>query len=392
MPIHHLQVRQALTGKDRMTFIKFPWQLYKNDPHWVPPLIGDRKALLDPARNPSFAHMDVAYFLATGTPDESTAAAPAVVGTVAAIINHRHNEFHAEKAGFFGFFECVDDPAVAQALLDTAAAWIRRRGMTVIRGPANFSSNDEWGMLIKGFDAAPMVMMTYNPAYYIDLVESAGFQKAMDLNAYLFDFGENRDLNLLPPKLMRVADKVRQRGEVTVRKARMDNFEAEVAHVKTIYLSAWEKNWGFVPMTDPEMEHLAKQLKQVIDPDLVWMAEVANGPDQGKVVGMGLSLPDLNQVLKHMNGRIDPITLIKALWYRRKVDAARTLLLGVIPEYRGRGVDALLMAETARAATQKGIRYGEMSWILENNEAMNRIALMLGADLYKCYRIYEKAI
>lgn len=254
-----------------------------------------------------------------------------MVGTVAAIVNHRHNEFHAEKAGFFGFFECIDDPAVAQALLDTAATWVRNRGMTVIRGPANLSSNDEWGMLVQGFDRPPMVMMTYNPAYYIPLVEGAGFHKAMDLNAYFFDFGEDRDLNRLPSKLMRVADKVQRRGEVTVRKADMHHFAAEVAHVKAIYTSAWEKNWGFVPMTDAEMDHLAKQLKQVLDPDLVWMAEVASGPDQGKVVGMGLTLPDLNQVLKRMNGRVNPITIVKALWYQRKINAARTLLLGVIP-------------------------------------------------------------
>lgn len=392
MTVTNLEVREVLDAQARMAFIKFPWQLYRGDPHWVPPLIGDRKSLLDPQHNPSFAHMDVALFLATGSTAGPTAAPNTVVGTVAAIVNHRHNEFHGEKAGFFGFFECIDDPAVAQALLDTAADWVRDRGMTVIRGPANFSSNDEWGMLVRGFDAPPMVMMTYNPAYYVNLVEGAGFHKAMDLNAYLFDFGESRDLNRLPSKLMRVADKVQRRGEVTVRKADMRNFAAEVDHVKAIYLSAWEKNWGFVPMTDAEMDHLAKQLKQVIDPDLVWMAEVASGPDQGKVVGMGLTLPDLNQVLKRMNGRVNPITIIKALWYRRKINAARTLLLGVIPEYRGRGVDALLMAETARAGTAKGIRFGEMSWILENNEAMNRIAVMLGADLYKVYRIYEKAV
>lgn len=392
MPVRNLEVREVVTEKERMAFIKFPWQLYRHDPNWVPPLIGDRKTMLDPKRNPSFAHMDVALFVATASGAETTNAPPAMVGTIAAIVNHRHNEFHAEKAGFFGFFECIDEPAVAQALLDTASDWVRARGMTVIRGPANLSSNDEWGMLVQGFDAPPVVMMTYNPAYYVNLVEGAGFHKAMDLNAYYFDFGENRDLNLLPSKLMRVADKVQRRGEVTVRKARMDHFDAEVQHVKTIYLAAWEKNWGFVPMTDAEMDHLAKQLKQVIDPDLVWIAELASGPDKGKVVGMGLSLPDLNQVLKRMNGRVNPITIIKALWYRRKIDWARTLLLGVIPEYRGRGVDALLMAETARAATAKGIRYGEMGWILENNEMMNRIAVMIGATVYKRYRIYEKAL
>lgn len=392
MPINNLEVREVSTEKERMVFIKFPWQLYRSDPNWVPPLIGDRKNMLDPARNPSFEHMDVALFLATAAPGEPAMATPVVVGTVAAIVNHRHNAFHGETTGFFGFFECIDDPAVAQALLDTATAWVQARGMTVIRGPASFSSNDEWAMLIEGFDSPPVVMMTYNPQYYIQLVEGAGFHKAMDLNAYFFDFGENRDLNLLSPKLMRVANKVRQRGEVTVRKARMDQFDTELVHVKAIYQAAWEKNWGFVPMTDAELDHLAKQLKQVLDPDLVWLAEVASGPDQGKVVGMGLTLPDVNQVLKHMNGRVNPITILKALWYRRKIQFARTLLLGVIPEYRARGVDALLMAETAIAATSKGIRYGEMSWILESNEAINRIAIMLGATVYKRYRIYEKAV
>lgn len=402
MELVNLRVTEATTNQERMQFVKFPWRVYKGDPYWVPPLIGDRKAMFDPKKNPSFEHMEVAFFLASAfikrpdmalTPGASIASLDAeVVGTIAAIINHRHNEFHHEQVGFFGFFETINDAQVAAALLDKASAWVAERGMTSIRGPMSFSTNDECGTLIDGFDSSPMLLMTYNPPYYPELIEQAGFGKAMDLFAYFMDFGEARDLGQLPSKLGRVAEKVRKRGEIRLRQMNMKDFRGEVDRFKEIYNHAWEKNWGFIPMTDAEIEHLAQQLKQVIDPDLVWIAEVASGPEQGRVIGVSLTVPDANVVLKQMNGRVNPITILKALYYQRKIKAARVIALGVVEEWRGRGVDALLYYETARSGLAKGYQRGEGSWILENNVMMNRAIQMLGGKVYKCYRIYEKAL
>jgi len=236
------------------------------------------------------------------------------------------------------------------------------------------------------------VMMTYNPPFYPELIEQAGFQKAMDLLAYFMDFGEARDLGQLPSKLTRVAEKVRKRGEVRLRPIDMKNFGREVERFKEVYNQAWEKNWGFVPMTEAEIDHLAKQLKQAVDPDLIWIAEVAQGPEEGRVVGVGLTLPDVNVVLKRMNGCVNPITILKALYYQRKIKAARVIALGVVEEWRGRGVDALLYYETARAGLAKGYQRGEGSWILESNVMMNRALQMLGGRVYKRYRVYEKAL
>lgn len=402
MELINLRVSAATTDSEKMQFIRFPWRVYKGDPYWVPPLIGDRKAMFDPKKNPSLEHMEVALFLASAfikradttlTPDMPLASLQSeVVGTIAAIINHRHNEFHNEQVGFFGFFECLNDPQVATALLDTACEWVAGRGMTAIRGPMNLSTNDECGLLVDGFDSSPMVMMTYNPPFYPVLVEQAGFHKAMDLFAYFMDFGEARDLGQLPTKLTRVAEKVRKRGEIRLRPIDMKDFDREVGRFKEIYNQAWEKNWGFVPMTEAEMDHLAQQLKQAIDPVLIWIAEVAQGPEAGRVIGVGLTVPDANVVLKHMNGRVNPLTILKALYYQRRIKAARVIALGVVEEWRGRGVDALLYYETARAALAKGYQRGEGSWILESNVMMNRALQMLGGRVYKTYRVYEKAL
>ncbi len=402
MELINLRVSEATTDSEKMQFIKFPWHVYKGDPYWVPPLISDRKAMFDPKKNPSLQHIEVALFLASAsvrspntplTPGAPlTSLRSEVVGTIAAIINHRHNEFHQEQIGFFGFFECINEPQVAAALLNKASEWVAGRGMTAIRGPMNLSTNDECGLLVDGFDSSPMVMMTYNPPFYPELIEQAGFHKVMDLVAYFMDFGDARDLGQLPSKLTRVAEKVRKRGEIRMRQLDMKDFDREVERFKEVYNHAWEKNWGFVPMTDAEMDHLAQQLKQAIDPALVWIAEVAQGPEAGRMIGVGLTVPDANVVLKQMNGRVNPITILKALYYQRKIKAARVIALGVVEEWRGRGVDALLYYETARAGLAKGYQRGEGSWILESNVMMNRALQMLGGRVYKTYRVYEKAL
>jgi hypothetical protein len=315
-----------------------------------------------------------------------------VVGTISAHINHRHNEVHEDKVGFFGFFEVIEDYAVAEALLDTATSWLRERGMEAIRGPENPSQNEEVGLLVDGFDRPRVVMMTYNPRYYQDFIERAGFEKAQDLWAWLlrtdiFD----KDVQRLPRKILRVAEEVRKRENLVVRKFDKSRFDEEVEIAKAVYNQGWEKNWGFVPFTNDEIDHLAQELKPFLDPDLVYIAEV-----DGKPAGISLGVPDVFQaVLKakpQPNNWSFPWTVLKLLWHQRKIDTFRVLIMGVLPEYRALGIDSLFYVETARGSFAKGYEYCEMSWILESNDMMNRIIERLGGKIYKTYRVYEKPV
>lgn len=372
------------TEEQRRAFVRFPWRLYRHDPYWVPPIFGDRLKLLTPGRHPFHEHARLQLFLAM--------AGREVVGTIGAIVNHRHNEVHGDSVGFFGFFEVVDDDAVAHALFDAASDWLREQGMTAIRGPENPSQNEECGLLVDGFDMPPVVMMPYNPRYYQGLIERAGFEKAQDLYAWdirtdIFDYNVQK----LPAKFLRVAEQARQREGLVVRKIDLKQFDQEVERAKVIYNSAWEKNWGFVPMTDHEIEHLGQELKMILDPDLVYLAEV-----DGRPAGISLGVPDVNQALIRARPQPNtwslPLTLLKFLWYRRRIDAFRLMIMGVVPEYRTMGIDAVFYVETAREAFRKGYRRCEMSWILESNEMMNRIIERLGGRIYKTYRLYEKPL
>jgi GNAT superfamily N-acetyltransferase len=376
----NFRIRKVENKQDLMEFIKFPWQVYRDDPCWVPPLISERKAFLDPHKNPFFEHSEVELFLAQR--DGET------VGTIAAIINDNHNAFHEEKAGFFGLFEVIEDYAVAEGLLTTARDWVKAKGMDVIRGPMNMSINDECGLLVDGFDSSPVVMMTYNPRYYVDFIEQFGFVKAKDLYAYILSTDIfNLEVSNLPPKFLRVAEAARKRAGVRVRRVNMKDFDAEVEKAKAIYNSAWEKNWGAVPMTEAEFDHLAQGLKKFLDPDLLLVAEV-----DGRPVGVFVGLPDVNQPLLHINGRLFPFGWIKYLWYRRKINTFRAVIMGVIEEYREKGIDALMYVEAAKVAFRKGYERCEMSWILEDNVMMNRILQRLGGEVYKTYRIYEMVL
>jgi GNAT superfamily N-acetyltransferase len=375
-----VSVRPVRTKRDLMQFIKFPFRLYKDDPYWVPPLIFERKAFFNPKKNPFYRHAEVELFLAERGGE--------VVGTISAHINYTHNEFHNEQVGFFGFFEVVEDYEVAKALLDTACEWVARRGMKAIRGPMNFSTNEECGLLVDGFDSPPVIFMTYNPRYYQGFLERYGMVKAMDLWAYKMDIESvGRDMSGLPPKLKRVVDAALTRGGFTVRNANIKDFENELARLKVVYNAAWQKNWGFVPMSEEEIDHLARGIKPWVDPDLIFVAEV-----DGKPVGVAVTLPDMNQVLLHLNGRLFPFGWLKFLWYRRKVRICRLFAMGIVEGYRGLGIDAVLYYMTGKAAIPKGYTMAEMSWILENNTMMNRIIRFLGGKVYKTYRIYEKAL
>jgi len=368
-----MRLREVVTARDRDLFIRFPWDIYRHDPNWVPPLISERRAFLDPRRNPFFEHADVKLFLAS---DDTGA----TLGRIAAIVNRRHIELHGEKAGFFGLFECRNDPAAAAALFAAAARFLKPRGITLLRGPANMSVNHEVGLLVDGYDLPPAIMMPYNPRYYPALVEANGFQKAMDLYAY---YGDARELEI-PERVTRGVEICRRRYKFRVRPLDMRRFDEEIRRIHAVYTRAWERNWGAVAMTQKEFDHLAAQLKAIVDPDLCLIAEIGD-----QVAGFSLALPDFNQALIKLNGRLLPFGILKLLWYRRKIDMIRIIATGIVAEFRHMGIDSCFYAETWRRAGAKGIYRGEMSWVLENNAAMNNALRDLGFRVYKRYRLYD---
>ncbi len=378
-----VEITPVKTKKDLMTFIKLPWKIYKGDPNWVPPLISERRDFLTPGKNAELEFIDYQLFLARRGGE--------VVGRISAHINHRHNEFHDEKMGFFGFFESIRDYSVAEKLLQTAANWVRERGMDALRGPACFSSNDDsYGLLVKGFDGPPVVLMSYNPPYYGEFIERFGLEKAMDLYAFLLDASDKIGMpeeEIIPEKMRRVAEIARKRYKITVRNPDMKKLREEIYRFKEIYNKAWEKNWGFVPVTDAEVDSLAEELVPILDPDVVFFAEV-----DGKPVGAILPLPNYNEVLIHMNGRLFPFGWAKFLWYKRKIKLVRVFAMGVIKEYRNRGVDALMYYEMAKAALRRGYTKTEMSWTLETNTSVNNTIRNLGGEVYRVYRLYQMPV
>ena len=373
-------IEQVETKRAMTEFVKFPFALYRNDPNWVPPFIEERLDVFNPKKNPLFEHARCQAFLARRDGK--------LVGTISAMVNDRHNEVHHELMGSFGFFETIDDPEVASALLHAAEEWARGQGMTTMRGPLNLSMNDEVGTLIDGFDEPPMVMMTYNPRYYPGLIEGNGYGKAMDLFAWIFD-NMKESLANAPEKVERVARKVMQKQNLHIRKVDMKHFDRDVALVKQIYNAAWQRNWGFTPMTDHEMDHLAAGLKPMIDPNMVFIAETA----EGKPVGVALSLPDLHQALKRSGGgHYFPFGLLKFMWHRRHINQSRLLIMGMVEEFRGWGTDSVFYLETAREGLKRGYKRMEGSWILETNTVMNQTIENLGGKVYKTYRVYEKPL
>jgi len=383
--MNSLFIQSVESIEDRRAFVSFPWRVYQDDPHWVPPIFSERMNFITPDHHPFSEHAQVQFFLAKRGSN--------IVGTIAAFINHRHNDFQNEQIGFFGFFEVLDDPEAAQRLLEAAENWVRQRGYEAIRGPAQYSTNEECGLLVDGFDDPPRILMTYNPRRYVGYIEGQGYQKAMDLHAYAIDTDIFAGGSKFPPKLIRVVEKIKEKGDIHIRKVDMKHFDQEVERVKKIYNQSWSKNWGFVPMTDAEFKHLGEELRQVLDPDMTLVAEI-----DGEPIGVSITLPDLNQPLRFAYpGPKTPewLTMIKLVWnwkIKHQETWARVLILGVLQEHRARGVDALFYYETARAALKKGIKHVEMSWILENNDAISRPIRVMGGEVYKTYRFYEKAL
>lgn len=374
-----VEIVRVASKADRETFIRFQWKVYGTDSAWVPPLLMERRDFLNPKKNPFFQHADVELFLAKKD--------GRVVGRIAAVEDRNYNKFQDTKQAYWGMFEAFDDRSsggeVTRALFEQVKAFARARGLTSMLGPMNLSTNGDCGLLLDAFDLPPFVLMTYNPAYYVDLVETvAGQKKAKDLIAWKIDVTKP-----VPERVAKLAEKFRKREGLVVRPIDLKNLEAEVERLKRIYNDAWETNWGFVPMTDAEFHHMAKDMKQIAVPELVLIAEIAGDP-----VAFALTLPDINRALAKVNGRLFPTGFIKLLWHMRKVRACRLTGLGIRKGFRKRGIDAVLYCDTQRNAQQLGYVDGEVSWTLEDNDLINRPIEMMGATRYKTYRIYEGSV
>lgn len=369
-----LTLQEVKDRHDLMAFIRFPWKIYQGNPYWVPPLIKDQLQKFSP-ESPFRAHAEMILYLAHRGGE--------IVGRIAGIIDHHYIQFHQEKLGFFGFFESVEDGEVAHLLLSSVAAWLRERGMEKMAGPMNPSTNDECGLLINAFDSSPCLMMPYNPPYYPTLLEGWGLKKAMDLYAYWL---EKTFFNY--DRLNRITERILKREpHLSVRPLNLRRFDEEVKIIKDIYNNSWSKNWGFVPMTEGEIDDLAKNLKPIIVPELILFAYWGETP-----VGFSAALPDYNVVLKHLNGKLGLLGSIKFLYFSRKINTVRIMLLGVKHSFQKKGVEGLLYIEIFKRGTQKGYPQGECSWILENNLLMQHGVEAMGGKRYKTYRIYEARI
>ena len=359
-------------GRGLERFIGFPYDLHRGDPLWVPQLRMDVRTLLTPGKNPFFEHAEAQYFLAVrdGRP----------VGRIAAIKNDAHTREHSDRVGFYGFFESVNEQVVANALFDAAAGWLSGKNFRVMRGPMNPSVNDDCGLLVDGFDTPPTIMMPHNPSYYVALHQGYGLTKAKDPMTFASPDGDP------PERITRAVNVIAQRKGITLRPLNLKRFKEEVELVKALYNQAWERNWGFVPLTNAEIDHLAKQLKPIVVPDLVCFAE-----RKGQVIGFAVALPDFNVALKHNpSGRIWGIP--KILWYARRIHRCRIPLLGTLKEYRGAGVDAMMYHWIWTKGALHGYYWGEGGWILEDNAPMVNGALQLGFSPYKTYRVYDKPL
>jgi len=362
------------TRQDLDRFVRLPFELYREDPYWVPPLIADARRTLTPGANPFWNHAERELFLARHK--------DRVVGRVAAITDRNYNQAHASSAAYFGFFETENEPETARALLDQVVFWARARGLTVVYGPANPSLNDEAGMLVEPFDSSPLIKMSYNPPFYPALVEQAGFTKVKDLYAYVVPSDR-----ALPEKYERVIKALKDKPGIRVRCLEMDNLKRDLGIIKEVYNDAWSNNWDFTPFTSEDIDDMAQQLKPLIEPSLCPFVFCQDEP-----AGMSVALPDYNQVLKKLNGRLFPFGWLKFLIERRRINQGRLWALGLKKKFRHQGFDSLLYYETLVAARKLGYKQGEVSWILEDNMAIIRPILNLGGRLYKTYRVFQRPV
>jgi GNAT superfamily N-acetyltransferase len=377
--VSSVSIRPVRTRRELKRFVKVPFHLHRDHPQWVPPLIYERMEFLDREKNPYFEHAEAEYFIAErdGEP----------VGRISAQIDRRWDEFQGGSDGMFGFFETAEDREVAQALLGAAEDWLRARGRARLLGPMDFTTNDELGILIEGFELRPMILQPWHPPFYRELIEDRGYAKAMDLLMWYLELGKLKEGDQFAPEIHAAAEKALHGEGISIRNIDKRNLGEEMRRFTEVYNEAWSKNWGFVPATDAEVAFHAKLLKQVIDEDWGFIAE-----KDGETVGVAFTLPDVNQAIAKANGRLLPFGWLRFLLAKRKIDRVRVFALGVKHDYRHSGVAAGLYLKHLDAASPDGVPGGETGWILETNEPMNRAMEGMGGKIVKRYRIYERPL
>lgn len=369
-----IEIIPVRTPKQKKIFIDFEWKANVNTKNWVSPLRMERNMLLNTKKNPFFSHAEIELFLAYNDGNLS--------GRIAAITNNNHNKFHEDKAGFWGFFECEDNQETANALFEAAVKWLKEKNRDYMLGPMNPSTNDECGILIEGFETKPYIMMRHNPEFYPKIIEGFGNTKAKDL--YAWYNGSKEALDNITDKMKRVASKIQDKYNIKIRNISLKNLKEEIKLVKEVYNNAWSKNWGFVPFTEEEFDHIANDLKDIADEDLMLMAE-----KDGKPIGFSISLPNINEIMEKIpNGKLLPTGIFKLLTGIKKIKTIRVIILGVNKEFQFLGLGSIFYINTISKAHEKGYTGGEMSWILEDNLTMNRAIEAFGSKLYKKYRIY----
>lgn len=366
----------SLSPRDTKAFLTLPKRVYQGDPNWIPPLMMERKEFLDPRKNPFFQHAKVQLFLAQRDRQ--------VVGRLAAIINDTHNDYHKEQAGFFGLFECLpNEDEAASALFQAAETWLRERGAAFMRGPVSLSTNElDCGLLVEGFNTPPVFQSAYNPPGYEAYIRAHELEPCKDLLAYQKYYDPP-----MPERIGKAIERLRSRRNVTVRTINMRDLTADVRRITDVYNDAWSANWGFVPISEAEAEHMAKALKMAIVPELALIAEVDEEP-----VGCFVAIPDLNPALKRMGGRLTPWGLASFLYHRHRTDTIRVAMMGVKKRQRRLGIDLLLFDRVWELAPPKGFRQAELAWVLEDNELMARAIEEIGGVAYKRYRLYQKTL
>jgi GNAT superfamily N-acetyltransferase len=377
-----LRIQEVRNEKQLQQFILFPWQVYHGDRNWVPPLISRRQKYLDRKLSPVFREGDAALFLAL---QPAPGGQDRVLGTVGASYSNYENEYRKEKAGHFGFFETVDDYEVARLLFDTARQWLRERGMTVMRGPYNFGGNDDPGFLVGGEGCPPVMLEAHTKPYYAALAERYGMVKYTEGYAYRIDRPVGGDLeSAIPAKIMRVAERVQRKAGVTVRRARLGQWDEEITIARRLFNAALMHLRDHVPMSEEQFRSMALELKDLLHEDLVYFAEVGGEP-----IAFSLAIPDVNRVLIHGNGGRYPWDWLRMWWYSKRIDVLSFKIMVMLPQYHGRGLDAILYLNTARAALARGYRWMDMSLVAEENTAVRLLAEKVGGRIFKRYRIYQ---
>ncbi len=373
-----ITISKVETKRDKKDFINFPHTLYASDSNYVPELYLSISELLNKKKNPFFRHSEADLFLARNE-------AGTVVGRISASLDNNYNQHHKSNVGFFGFFDIIKNYSVAEELLDTATAWVREKKVDRILGPTNFTTNDTAGVLVDGFDRPPTVMMTYNKPYYSDFLEQYGMDKEMDLFAFYISTDEVNQKSL---RLATMLQERLKRKEIIIRTSTKKTKKSDIKKIKKVYLAAWEKNWGFVPPTDAEFDHLADGLNMLLDLRYVYLAE-----HKGELIGFGIAVPDINEItINFKKGKLLPFNIIKLLTQKSKISFIRIILLGVLEKYRKLGIEAVFFANFIKAAKDNNLVAGEASWILESNTMMVQAAEKLNGKKYKTYRIYSKDI